>query len=212
MKTPSFLQDAWIPADWDRFLALADDAALQGAKCYYNRGWMRVEMAPVGPAHAGANGLIAQIVGHWAYTRAVALISYVNPTLRKVGLQEAQPDLAYYLAEQSPLPEWSNSPIDLGTTAAPALAVEISATTLDDDLTAKRELYSQLGVGEYWVVDTAGKQVWLFVASDDAQVLQPRDASLVLPELTAELLTQALRLGASAGDTAAIRFVLEGER
>lgn len=90
--------------------------------------------------------------------------------------------------------------------------MEVSATTLDDDLTAKRELYAQLGVREYWVADTAGKRVWLFASTGDTEVLEPQDASQVLPELTAELLTQALRLGASEGDTAAIRFILEGDR
>jgi Uma2 family endonuclease len=54
----------------------------------------------------------------------------INPTLRKAGLQEAQPDLAYYLAEQSPLPGRGNTPIDLHRTAAPALVVEVSATWL----------------------------------------------------------------------------------
>jgi Uma2 family endonuclease len=212
MKTPAFLQDTWVRADWDQFQRLANDPALQGARCYYNLGWMRIEMSPVGPAHAGANSLIAQIVGLYAYTRSVALLGYVNPTLRKVGLQEAQPDIAYYLSGQSPLPEWSNSPIDLRTTAAPALAVEVSATTLEDDLTAKRELYAQMGVREYWVVDTAGQRVWMFVSGSNAGASEPRDASQVLPGLTAELVTRVLRLGASEGDAAAIRFILEGER
>lgn len=210
MKTPAFLQDTWVHTNWDGFLALADEPTLEGAKFYYNYGWMRVEMSPVGPAHAGANNLIAQIVSLYAYTRSVRLQGYVNPTLRKVGMQEAQPDLAYYLMEQSPLPSWSNSPIDLRTTAAPALAVEVSATTLDDDLTAKRELYGRMGVQEYWVVDTAGRRVLLFAAVGDAEVLESRDESRVLPGLTAEMLVETLRLGASEGDTAAIGFILEG--
>lgn len=212
MKTPAFLQDAWVHANWDSFLSLADEPALEGAKFYYNHGWMRVEMSPVGPAHAGANNLIAQIVSLYAYTRLVRLRGYINPTLRKVGLQEAQPDLAYYLVGQSPLPSWSNSPIDLRTTAAPALVVEVSATTLEDDLTAKRELYGRLGVQEYWVVDTAGKWVLLFAAAGDAEVLEPQDESRVLPGLTAEILAEALRLGVSEGDAAAIGFILQENR
>lgn len=208
MKTPAFVRDAWVQASWDGFLVLADEPALEGAKFYYNYGWMRIEMSPVGPAHAEDNNLIAQIVGLYAYTRSVGLKGYVNPTLRKPGLQEAQPDLAYYLTEQSPLPGRGNTPIDLRTTTAPALVVEVSATTLEDDLTAKRELYSQLGVGEYWVVDTAGSRVSLFVA--EAEALGPRDESQVLPGLTTGMLAEALRLGISEGDAAAIGFILQG--
>ncbi|MBC8121137.1 MAG: Uma2 family endonuclease [Gemmatimonadaceae bacterium] len=210
MQTQAFLQDTWVRADWDHFLVVANDPALTQAKFYYNHGWMRVEMSPVGPAHAGANNLISQIVSLYAYTCSVGLIGYVNPTLRKVGLQEAQPDLAYYLVGQSPLPSWSNSPIDLRTTAAPALVVEVSATTLEDDLTAKRELYGRMGVEEYWVVDTAGRRVLLFAAEGDAEVLESRDASRVLPGLTVGMLAEVLQLGVSEGDAAAIGFILQG--
>ncbi|AGY57485.1 Uma2 family endonuclease [Gloeobacter kilaueensis] len=211
MKTPAFLESTWVQADWDRFLVLANDPALQQAKCYYNCGWMRFEMSPVGPAHAAANSLIAQIISLYAYTHSIGLVSYINVSLRRPGLQEAQPDLAYYLSEQSPLPDWSNSPIDLRTTAVPALVVEVSATTLQDDLAAKRQLYGRLGVREYWVVDTAGKQVLLFAAVGDGGILQAQEESAVLPGLTSDLLAQALRLGTDEGDTAAIRFILERE-
>lgn len=47
MKTPAFLQDTWVRADWDHFLVAADDPALTRAKFYYNHGWMRVEMSPL---------------------------------------------------------------------------------------------------------------------------------------------------------------------
>jgi Uma2 family endonuclease len=212
MKTPTFVPDTWVRANWDSFLALTNDPALEKAKCYYNYGWLRIEMSPVGSAHAADNHLIAQIVGLYAYTHAIALKGYVNPSLRKVGLQEAQPDLAYYLTDQSPLPGRGNSPIDLQTTAAPVLVIGVSATTLNDDLTAKRELYSQLGVREYWVIDTAGGQVSIFVAEANVEGLQVQDESRILPGLTTELLVEALRLGIFEGDTAVIRFILEGNR
>jgi Uma2 family endonuclease len=210
MKTPTFVADTWVSANWESFLALTDDPRLEKAKFYYNYGLMRIDMSPIGPAHAKGNNLIAQIISLYAYTHSVALNGYVNPTLRKAGLQEAQPDLAYYLAEQSSLPGSGNSPIDLQTTAAPALAVEISATTLTDDLTVKRELYEQLGVREYWVVDTAGGRVSQFVKDRDSEMLERQDESCILPGLTTEFLIEALRLGLFEGDAAVIRFMLAG--
>lgn len=212
MKTPMFVPDTWVRANWDSYLSLAEDPTLEKAKFYYNQGWMRVDMSPVGPAHAEDNHLIAQIVGLYAYKHSVSLKGYVNPTLRKAGLQEAQPDLAYYLSDQSPLPGRGNSPIDLGTTATPALAVEISATTLADDLTVKRELYGKLGVREYWVINTAGGQVSLFAAEPHSEVLESQDESQVLPGFTTELLIEVLRLGVFEGDAAVIRFILEENR
>lgn len=209
MKTSTFVPDTWVNANWETFLALSEDPALEKAKFYYNHGWLRIEMSPVGPAHAKDNNLIAQIVSLYAYTHSVELDGYVNVTLRKAGLQEAQPDLAYYLKEQSPLPSHGNSPIDLWTTATPALAVEVSATTLTDDLTAKRELYGQLGVREYWVVNTAGGRISLFIAEPGSKVLEPQEASQLLPGLTTELLVEALRVGVFEGDAALIRFILE---
>jgi Uma2 family endonuclease len=88
--------------------------------------------------------------------------------------------------------------------------VEVSATTLTDDLTAKRELYGQLGVREYWVVNTAGGRVSLFVAESDSEVLEPQEESQLLPGLTTDLLVEALRVGVFEGDAALIRFILEG--
>jgi hypothetical protein len=38
MKTPVFLADTWVRANWNSFLALADEPALERAKCYYNQG------------------------------------------------------------------------------------------------------------------------------------------------------------------------------
>lgn len=128
MKTPAFVRDAWVQANWDSFLALAEEPVLSLAKFYYNDGWMRVEMSPVGPAHARDNSLLAQIVGVFALTCDLRVESYITPSLRKSGLQEAQPDLAFYI-NQSGVPTLGTRPIDLGTTEPPALVVEVSATT-----------------------------------------------------------------------------------
>jgi Uma2 family endonuclease len=187
MKMPAFVQDAWVQASWDQFLSLANDPALDRAKFYYNRGWMRIEMSPVGPSHAQDNGLLASIVAQWLVIRGLPLCSYVNATLRKADLQEAQPDLAYFAGEADVRPARSNRPIDLAAVAPPVLIVEISATTLEDDLTAKHELYAALAVGEYWVVDV--------------------EAVRVLAGLEATVLAEALRRGQSEGDAAAMRYI-----
>lgn len=47
------------------------------------------------------------------------------------------------------------------------LVVEISDTTLEDDLGRKRQVYAAGGVPEYWVVDLLGRVVWQYWAPVD---------------------------------------------
>ena len=206
MQTPAIVQDTWVRAGWNNFMALAGNPALEKGRFYFNHGWMRVEMSPVGPTHARDNHLIALIVNTYAFGRGLQMSGYTNPSLRRAGLQEAQPDLAYYLA-QSSLPEAGNSAIDLSKTAAPTLAVEVSATSLGDDTGLKRKLYGRLGVQEYWVVDTATAQILLYGPSVAAD-LEPIAESRVLLGLSATVLAEALRRGRAEGDTAIMSFIL----
>jgi Uma2 family endonuclease len=50
---------------------------------------------------------------------------------------------------------------------APDLAVEvISPSTRERDLTIKRQVYRQFGVGEYWIVDPVGETIEIFRGGD----------------------------------------------
>jgi Uma2 family endonuclease len=195
-----------VQASWAHFVALAEEHSLQQAKFYYDRGWLRIEMSPVGPAHARDNSLLAQIVGVFVLRSERRVESYVAPSLRRSGMQEAQPDLAFYV-DQKGVPSLGTRPIDLETAEPPALVVEVSATTLDDDLTAKRRLYVQMGVAEYWVVDVKTIRVHLFTRSESGEELAPAAGSEVLPGLTPGILEEALRLGRARGDAAALRYI-----
>ncbi|MBW4699761.1 MAG: Uma2 family endonuclease [Aphanocapsa lilacina HA4352-LM1] len=190
-------------ASWEHLL----DPALEKAKFYYNSGWMRVEMSPVGPSHAQDNGLVAPIIAQWLLIRALPLSSYINVTLRKSGLQEAQPDLADFAGQADRRPARSNTPTDLGTVLPPVLAIEISASTLADDLDAKRELYARLGVGEYWVVDVEAVEVRMFATAEDKSALVPVPHLRVLAGLESSALAEALRRGRGEGDASAMRYI-----
>lgn len=203
------IADLWVQTDWATFVELTTDPAYRHAKFYYRHNWMRLEMAPVGCAHARDNGLVTQIVGLYAFGRDLRFKSLVNVSLRRTDQQEAQPDLAYYLGEGVTLPVRSNSPIDLDRYAPPDLTIEIAATSLEDDLTVKRELYAELGVREYWVVDTDAVRVWMFAGDVGGGVLKLVDASRVLPGLSSIVLAEALHLGQSEDDAAAMRYILD---
>lgn len=207
MEAPVVVTDTWVRTRWDNFVLLSDSPGYERAKSYYHHGWMRIEMSPVGPAHARDNGLLAQIIGAFSLTRGLRIKSYINPSLRKSGLAEAQPDLAFYI-DQQPTPGRGTRPIDLATIPPPALAIEVSATTLADDLTTKRELYERMGVREYWVVDTINGRVTMFGRVEAAELV-PIPNSAVLRGLLPAVLEEALRLGSSEGDTEAMQYILD---
>ena len=71
-------------------------------------------------------------------------------------------EMACYIGSAvQPLPQ-SNAPIDMDRFGDPTLMVEIGATSFSDDLGRKRLLYEQLGVEEYWVVNSQSKNVIAF--------------------------------------------------
>ncbi|AGY56383.1 Uma2 family endonuclease [Gloeobacter kilaueensis] len=210
--TPSISAPPWERVDWQSFAKLGETAAFERSKLYYRRGWMRAEMSPVGRAHAEDNGLIDHIVTAWFFSRGVRFRTLVNATFQKTGQLEAQPDLAYYVGETVNLPARSNRPIDLETVLPPALVIEVAATTLEDDLTSKRDLYAEIGVGEYWVVDTQAVQVFVFGPVEGNSGLQPIASSRILTGLDSALLGEALRQGQAAGDAAAMQYIVEHSR
>lgn len=73
----------------------------------------------------------------------------------------------------------------------------------------KRELYAELGVREYWVVETDAVRVWMFAGDVGGGVLKLVDASRVLPGLSSIVLAEALHLGQSEDDAAAMRYILD---
>lgn len=80
---------------------------------------------------------------------------------------------------------------DVLTGAIVWLAVEISHSTLDEDLNRKRPQYARAGIKHYWVIDVEGRQVHRFAApenGDYAEALISRfDEQLPLPGIAATI-------------------------
>jgi len=197
----------WIRCGWEEFLERVASPELQKAKCFYDTkvtadgqvlGWMRVDMSPVGPIHAGQGGFLAALLGYlltFRYDLDYLLLD--NATFRLAGEREVQPDLALYLS--SPLPKFTlNTPINLKVDRPPDLAIELAATTLQADLDLAG-LYGAMGVREYWVVDVTNHQITAFTGTG----IQP--VSQVLPGLAFTEIEAALRLCQSVGQKAALR-------
>ena len=200
--------DRWLPGPWDDFLAIANaPTAPPDRRSYYHQGRMRFEMTPLGHDHARQNTSPLWVAGLYATFRNLRLVSYLNVSLRKTGIQESQPDLSLYVGDRPEWPPKSNEPIDLDRFGPPDLVVEVGASSFSDDLGPKRLLYEQLGVREYWVINATDRQVIAFAIADRGS--RAIEESQVLPGLSMAIVAEALERTDRNDDADTIRWLME---
>jgi Uma2 family endonuclease len=199
--------ETWIETTWENFLIFADDPTLPKGKFYYHQGWMRIEMSPLGSAHGHDNTILLILINLYAALQNIPIKGFTNTTFRKIGMREAQPDLAFYIGNDLKLPPDHNSPVNLDEFDPPTLVVEVAATSLEDDTTRKQKLYQEMGVQEYWVVNVdAGKVIaFYFPNQTETQLIEE---SQVLPKLTIQLVESALNRAKIEDDGAVSRWLL----
>lgn len=197
--------DTWVEATWDDFLTFADDPTLVSGRFYYDQGYMRIEMSPLGAAHGQDNTILSTVINLYAAIKNIPIKGLTNTSFRKTGVRESQPDLAFYVGENLRLPPHNNAPVNLDELDPPTLVVEIAATSLGDDTDRKQKLYQRLGVQEYWVVDVNAGQV-------SASTLSPTEISIgesqLLPRLKIALVEEALKRSQTEDDGAVSRWLL----
>lgn len=197
--------DTWVEATWDDFLTFADDPTLVSGRFYYDQGYMRIEMSPLGAAHGQDNTILSTVINLYAAIKNIPIKGLMNTSFRKTGVRESQPDLAFYVGENLRLPPHNNAPVNLDELDPPTLVVEVAATSLGDDTDRKQKLYQRLGVQEYWVVDVNAGQV-------SASTLSPTEISIgesqVLPRLKIALVEEALKRSQTEDDGAVSRWLL----
>ncbi len=201
------VSDRWVKATWDEFMALADDPSLEKSRFYYDNHKMRIEMSPVGQIHAHENSIVSNVVRLFATIRNIRIYEYTNCSFRKKGESECQPDIAFYLGDDLKLPPRNNAPVDLNKFDLPTLIVEISSTTLQDDLGYKRLLYERLGILEYWVVNAQTSEVFAFTIADGRSGIVAR--SQVLEGLEIATVQEALKRSQTEDDGAIARWLLQ---
>lgn len=133
-----------------QMLAMAERGAFNGLPRLELRDGMLCQMSPQHRPHALAK---------------TALYDALRDALRALGsplgvMQEVS--VAVSLTEV-PMPDVIVWDVQAGDGPVPVelvrLAVEVSDTTLADDLGRKRDVYAAGGIGEYWVVDLGGRVV-----------------------------------------------------
>ena len=199
--------DTWVKATWDEFLATAYGPAYQKGRAYYDHDHMRIEMASLGAAHGKDNSLISTVVVLYGLTKGLPLEQLINTSFRKMGMRECQPDLAYYLGPSIPTLPRNNAPVNVDISGLPALVIEVGASSFSDDLGAKRLLYEQLGVQEYWVVNTAEQTVIAFEVTNGRS--GRIETSQALPNLKIALVDEALQRSVSNNITTIGQWLCE---
>jgi Uma2 family endonuclease len=184
--------NTWIQADWENYITTIDSPEHKQHQGYYYNGYMRIEDMPTGADHASDNGLIYLAITLFCMVKGISLQGLIGCSYRKTGIRECQPDISCYISDRANLSPTGKSVVNLDEQAIPNLVIEISNTTLEDDLGAKRLLYEEMGVAEYWVVDVQNSQVYAFTTLDRGS--RRIDTSLVLPELSIATIVEALNL------------------
>jgi Uma2 family endonuclease len=184
--------NTWRKADWETYISAIDSPEHEKHQGYYYSGYMRIEDMPTGADHSRYHVIITFAINLFCTIGGIAINGFDNCTYRKTGIRECQPDLSYYCEEKARLAPIGTSVINLDEQATPNLVIEISNTTLEDDLGAKRLLYEEMGIAEYWVVDVQNTLIYAFTMIDRGS--RRIDTSLVLPGLSIETITTALNL------------------
>lgn len=207
LSTPQTIQtDSWVKATWEVFAAAMDEPHYEEGRGYFDNGYMRIEMSPLGAGHGRQTGVVMDVVSLFATLRNIRAAKYINCSFYKAGERGCQPDVAFYLGANFQLPPQDNSPIDMNRFGPPTLVIEIGASSFRDDLGAKRLLYERLGVAEYWVVNVAEQNVIAFaVANHGSGEVQ---TSTVLPGLAIKLIKEALIKSQTEDDSALMRWLM----
>lgn len=184
--------DLWVIATWDDYIQAIADFASEKAKGYYFDGRMRIEMLPVGSDHSSDHLLIAAAISLFAIFKNISLTGRDNCSYRKVGMRECQPDLSYHFGDKAQAIPRGTAIVDLDRYPVPDLVIEVAATSLLDDQGAKRLLYEDLGVAEYWIVDVQNAQIMAFAVADRGS--KRIQESQVLPTLKLSVLEEALQM------------------
>jgi Uma2 family endonuclease len=185
------ITDSWIKGTWEEYLAAINNFPENQGKSYYYNGYYRLEMTPIGNDHASDHAILIFAVSLYATLKNLAFNAKDNCSFRKSGYQEVQPDISYYFADKANLISYGTSLIDLNQYPPPDLVIEISKSTLNDDLGNKRLLYEELGVSEYWSVKVDDPQIFAFEIIDRGS--KRIDISKVLPNLKLSVLESALQ-------------------
>jgi Uma2 family endonuclease len=198
----------WQTATWEDYLAYRDTPTTERVRLFFNQGYLFVDMGTEGINHARFRELFTMLFFIW-FSRIPGQIfdSLGGCLIEKPNKQAGSPDLVLYIGEVSP--RWQEGEprrINLTQWQVPDLVGEVADTTLATDLDEKKQLYAELEIPEYWVVDIRGERVLAFRLQSNGKY-QQCEYSVALGGLPISLLEQTLeQLSQGTNGSAALWF------
>lgn len=207
LQVPTVL-DSWQPSSWEDFIAIADDSDSAKLKGYYYEGSMRFEPVSTGCDHSRDHALILFALSFFAAHQGISMTGRDCCSYRKRRFNEFQPDISCYIGEMAEVIPWGTGVVDLEQYPVPNLVIEISDTSLKDDLGAKQLQYEDLGIAEYWIVNVQAREILGFSIASDSSIRRVRESS-VLPGLKLEILEQALQRSLQENQSATTAWLMQ---
>ncbi len=205
--TKQLVTDSWINASWDRYVEQIEHPSCTKAKGYYYNDRYRIETTPIGNEHSQDHSIINHAVYLYATFKGIPMTGKNNYSFRQSGLREFQPDLSLYVGNNASAIPWGVGVVSLDDYPAPDLVIEVSNTSLSDDLGEKRLMYEDVGVAEYWVVDVKDVKVIAFTIQDGGS--KRINESQVLTGLKIDILTEALQKSRTSNHTEVAGWLLQ---
>lgn len=135
------------------FERLVRSGGFGDARVELRRG-MIVKMTPQYLAHARAKNLLAKAIDAAVAATFPAWSAYQEVSVAFAGDFCPMPDIVVW--DATSVSAGFDGPVPA---SAVKLIVEVSDSTLSDDVGEKLEDYADAGVAEYWVVDVKGRQI-----------------------------------------------------
>jgi hypothetical protein len=87
LRTP-ILTDTWVRATWDEYLQAMDELDSEKAKGYYDNGYYRFAMTPVGFDRSCDHTIVIFAVNLDAVLKQIKIKGLSTCSLRKIGVRE----------------------------------------------------------------------------------------------------------------------------
>ena len=72
------VSDTWRSASWEEYTLLADHPNSESGRCYYDQGWMRIEMSALGPLHGRENSIVSTLVVLFTTLKNIRSVELTN--------------------------------------------------------------------------------------------------------------------------------------
>ncbi len=82
IRSPEILTEVWQPIGWQEFQQISHQPEYREGRCYYDRGYLRLEMSLLGINHNRDNSVVARLISLFATLKKSPVVEVTHVTLR----------------------------------------------------------------------------------------------------------------------------------